>query len=214
MEKYVVLLSGGLDSVVSLFIAKNRGHIELALTFDYGQRAAANEIAAAAYFCEKLGVRHQVINISWLRDLTSTALVDQSLPLPQLKDLDDLEEGGRSAKAVWVPNRNGVFINIAASFAESLGVANIVPGFNKEEAATFPDNSEEFITAVNGSLSLSTLSKVKVVCFTSDMTKTDLIRAAKELAIPLDKLWSCYRAGTRPCGVCESCQRTQRALNS
>lgn len=212
MEKYIVLLSGGLDSVVNLYSAHKAGKVELALTFDYGQRAAANEIVAARYFTRLLNVPHKVIALEWLREITRTALVNQESDLPQLQNLDDMTEAGRSAKAVWVPNRNGVFLNVAASFAEALDVDYIVPGFNKEEAATFPDNSEEFIQASNKAFGLSTMSGVEVKCFTTQMTKKDLMKAARDLGIKLGELWSCYRSGTKPCGVCESCQRSHRAL--
>ena len=211
-NSFVVLLSGGLDSVVNLYWAHRDGQVLKALTFDYGQRAARNEIAAAGFFCNELKIDHQVIDMTWLGKITSTALVQRKQTLPHLKNLDDLGEGEVSAKAVWVPNRNGVFLNVAAAFAESLGAAAVVPGFNKEEAATFPDNSQQFIEATNGAFQLSTLSHVKVKCFTTSMDKAALILQARELGVNLKKVWSCYEAGSAPCGVCESCQRTQRAI--
>jgi 7-cyano-7-deazaguanine synthase len=151
--------------------------------------------------------------ISWLAELTHTALVNREEELPSLSDLDDLTEGNASARKVWVPNRNGVFLNIAASYAESLNAQYVVPGFNKEEAATFPDNSQEFINACDRAFSLSTFNKVKVKCFTTDLDKLAMAQKAREFDIDFKKLWSCYKDGEEPCNTCESCQRTLRALD-
>lgn len=213
-NKYIVLLSGGLDSTVNLYWAREEGVVLRALTFDYGQRSAIKEIGAARGFCEKLGIQHEVIDLPWLQKLTNTALVQKHQALPTLKNLDDMGEADASARSVWVPNRNGVFLNVAGAFAESLGAEYVVPGFNKEEAATFPDNSAAFIDATDAAFALSTLTKVKVKCFTTQMDKTMLVKKARDLKIDIDKLWSCYENGDKPCGKCESCQRTNRALHN
>src|SRR5439155_35646 len=81
---------------------------------------------------------------SWLAALTPTALVNRRAKLPRH------EMSERSAKAVWVPNRNGCFIEIAAAHAESMDAERLITGFNREEAATFPDNSKAYVGAVNG----------------------------------------------------------------
>ncbi len=210
--KFISLLSGGLDSVVNLFLAHKSGLVLRALTFDYGQRAAAQEIKAAKYFSNFLDVSHEVITLPWLGKLTQTALVNIDMEMPAIKNLDDLEEGLGSARKVWVPNRNGVFLNIASSFAESMGADYVVPGFNKEEAATFPDNSQEYIEACDKALSLSTLSHVKVKCFTTSFDKVAMAQEAAKLGIDFRKLWSCYEGNSTPCLKCESCKRTTRAL--
>ncbi|MCC6278423.1 MAG: 7-cyano-7-deazaguanine synthase QueC [Oligoflexia bacterium] len=210
--KFVVLLSGGLDSVVNLYEAKQKGEVTLALTFDYGQRAAKNEIQAARFFCEKLKAPHRVIEIPWLASITKTALVNNESAMPELKNLDDKREADESAKAVWVPNRNGVFLNIAASFAESLGAQAVIPGFNIEEAATFPDNTQAFLDQTTLAFKLSTMSQVKAISFTTQLNKTQMVGRAFELGVDLAHVWSCYQSGSQPCGRCESCQRSARGL--
>jgi len=108
----VVLLSGGLDSAVCLKAVCETPGVARAVTFDYGQRARAREIAASRRMCERLGVTHQVIELPWLADITHTALVDstRALPKPRPDELKD-DAAAQSAEAVWVPNRNGVFVN-------------------------------------------------------------------------------------------------------
>lgn len=198
--------------MVNLYCAHKEGEVLRALTFDYGQKSVRQEIRSAQKFASILGIKHEIIALPWLKGLTQTALVDSSSSIPTVSDLDDLSETRQSAKAVWVPNRNGAFLNIAACYAESLGAGFVIPGFNKEEASTFPDNSPAFIEAVSHSLSLSTLSQVKVACFTSGMDKTKIVKLAKKLEIPFQELWSCYQDGEVPCGKCESCLRSARAF--
>ena len=160
------------------------------------------------------GIRHEVIYLEWLKHLTHTALVNRQQAIPDLPEsqLDDLEAATKTAEKVWVPNRNGVFINIAASYAEDLGAESIVVGFNKEEAQTFPDNSIEFMDRINQSLAYSTLKHPKVVCYTAMMTKVEIVCLGKELRAPFDLMWSCYESGSKPCGKCESCRRFERAM--
>jgi len=211
----VVLLSGGLDSAVNLKRALDETGVAVALTFDYGQRAAAREAAAAALMCRQLDVSHRLIGLPWLADICGTALVNERAAIPRLKP-DQLEENhvtsGQTAEAVWVPNRNGVFVNIAAAFAEGLRAEMIVAGFNAEEAATFPDTSPEFVSAVNAALALSTQRKTRVVSYTQDLTKTDIVRLGREIDAPIAGIWSCYCGEPQECWRCESCARLERAL--
>jgi len=210
----VSLLSGGLDSVVATTVAVREGAVELALTFDYGQRAARAEIEAGRAVARALGIRHRAIELPWLGEITTSALVDPGRDLPGLAadELDDTSKTQASATAVWVPNRNGVFINIAAAFAESLGCEGIVCGFNAEEGRTFPDNTPEFAAAATSALAFSTLNHVRVWNPTQDLTKVEIVALGRRLGAPLRNVWSCYESGPEACGRCESCLRFQRAL--
>ncbi|MCD6506329.1 7-cyano-7-deazaguanine synthase QueC [Candidatus Poribacteria bacterium] len=210
----VVLLSGGLDSTVSFRWAYLETELALALTFDYGQRSVRKEVEAAGCICRKHGVEHKVVKLEWLAEITRTALVRRKEELPQLlpSQLDDRDITERSARAVWVPNRNGVFINVAASFAESLECDLIVVGFNAEEMRTFPDNTPQFVKAVNRSLSFSTLTGVRVISPTQDLTKVEIVRMGRKIGAPLEMVWSCYEGGEEHCWRCESCLRLKRAL--
>ncbi|TEB06917.1 7-cyano-7-deazaguanine synthase [Pelotomaculum schinkii] len=211
--KSVVLLSGGLDSTVSFAHALRESEVALCLTFDYGQRAANQEKKAAAALAAHYRVEHLVVELPFLRDITSTALVrgDLDLPEPDRTGLDDFAASTASAAAVWVPNRNGVFINIAAAFAESRQCGLVVTGFNREEAVTFPDNSTDFVAAAGHALSFSTMNKVKVVSYTQRLDKVEIIKFGLRLGIPFRHIWSCYRGYEKMCGSCESCQRFKRA---
>lgn len=213
MTKSIILLSGGLDSLVSLAIAKEEYNIELALTFDYGQKSVLQEIEASKKICEFYKINHKIIKLDWLKEITQTALVsEKEIPLTSLNDLSSNEFVNKSAASVWVPNRNGVFLNIAASFADSYGYDYIIFGANKEEGTTFPDNTQEFIDKINMAFEFSTQNHTKAYAPLINLNKNDIVSAALEKKTPLELTRSCYSTQGKHCGVCESCVRLKRAL--
>lgn len=192
----IALLSGGLDSVVSMLKAKTVMDIILAITVDYGQRAKEKEIASSRNLCKKLGISHKVIKLEFMQEIESG--------LNETSQINDITP--------WVPNRNGLFINLAAAYAEYLKADYILCGFNREEAIDFPDNSAEFVTAANQSLFYSTLNHVELKSFVIDLDKVQIIKEALKMGIDLNNTWSCYRNTEYPCGVCPSCKRNIAAF--
>lgn len=213
-SKALVLLSSGLDSSVNFYEALQKFQVVLTLTFNYSQKAAACEIASARKLSELEGVKNQVIDLPWFSNFQSSSLINsqKSFPTQSEVQIDSHEQSLKTARSVWVPNRNGIFLNVAAGFAESLGAEFVIPGFNKEEASTFPDNSVEFMKALDQSFEFSTANHVKVECFTKDLEKPAILKRALELKVPLQHLWPCYDNQAKWCGVCESCLRSKRAF--
>lgn len=210
-KKVVVLLSAGLDSTVNIFETIKHGHkVVLALTFDYGQKAAKKEIEQSAKIAKHLNVPHKVVSLPWFKDFNSS-LTQDSINIPTGSAVE-LENKGQPKSSVWVPNRNGIFLNIAAGYAEALGAGTVVPGFNREEAETFADNSREFLERSSKALELSTSNKVNVGCYTIHMNKPELVLLGQGLDIPWELTWPCYLSGDKWCGECESCQRARRAF--
>lgn len=211
-NRAVILLSGGLDSLVSLAEAVNKGvSVALALTFDYGQRAVADEINAAREICKIYNIEHKVIKLPFLAEISNSALNKTECNL----EFDALDK--ESMKAVWVPNRNGLFLNIAASFCDAEGYDCIIIGANKEEAGTFSDNSKEFCNIADEFFKYSTLNGVKVLAPLIELEKYEIINLALHLRVNLGILKSCYNAqgalpGQNHCGVCESCKRLKAAI--
>lgn len=217
--KAITLLSSGLDSVAALTIAAKSFDIEMAITFDYGQRAGTREIEYSKKVCEYFDIEHKVITLNWLSGITSTALVNRNADVPSLsfEDIDETapaEITRDSAKAVWVPNRNGVMLNIAGAFAESRECNYLVVGFNGEEAATFPDNSLAYVKAMDNAFSYSTQNGVKILAPLIELGKTGIVKKALEEKAPLEYSWSCYHGAEIPCGKCESCRRRMRAFKN
>ena len=202
MSRGIILLSGGLDSLVSLGLGGYS--VELALTFNYGQKSAKYEIDASKKICDFYNIKHKVIELDWLKNITHTALVaDVDLP-------DKIDEN--SAKNVWVPNRNGLFLNIAGSFADGEDYDYILIGANKEEAGTFSDNTQIFVDRVNAEFEYSTNKRPKVVAPLINYDKNDIVKLALKNNIPLNLVKSCYAGGEKHCGKCESCIRLKNAL--
>lgn len=208
----LVLLSGGLDSTVAAAIqARRPGGVGLGLCVDYGQRAARREAQAADAVGRALGfpVLHAALPL--LAEVTATALVRRDLPLPHPEPGRLDADAPASADAVWVPNRNGLLVNLAAAVAEARGLERVVVGFNAEEAATFPDNSASFVDHLNSCLRYSTRGRVQVEAPLLHLDKAGLLAEGRRVGAPVHLAWSCYEGGERPCGRCESCRRRARA---
>lgn len=206
--KSLILLSGGLDSLVSLGLKKEELNITLALTFDYGQKSVQQEIQTSKKICDYYNLEHIIIKLDWLKDITHTSLVAKD-NIPTGKSLVLSED---TAKSVWVPNRNGLFLNIAGSFADSEDFDYILIGANKEEGQTFPDNTQEFIDSINAEFLYSTRKHPKVVAPLINYVKNDIVMLALRHGIPLELTRSCYQGGEKHCGICESCLRLKHAL--
>ena len=197
--KSIILLSGGLDSTVSAMIAKKRTNPLFALTFDYGQRACKQEILAAKKICCALRIKHKVVQIPFFNEFKKLVMLSKrkTIATKNFKRLED----------VWVPNRNGLFINVAACYAEYYGANLIVTGFNREEAQEFPDNTPEFMNTMNRTLRYSTLYKVKVKSYVARLTKKEIYNLGLRYKAPLKYIYSCYLGGKKMCGRCASCLR-------
>lgn len=214
-KKGIILLSGGLDSLVSLACGKEKYNISLAITFDYGQKSAKQEIATSEKICMHYSIKHKVIELPWLKEITQTSLVsEKEIPEVKPENLSSSEFVENSASAVWVPNRNGLFLNIAGCFADSYNYDYIIFGANKEEGQTFPDNTQEFVDRVNKEFEFSTQQKPIVVAPLINLNKNDIVKSAIEASAPLELTRSCYSTLDKNCGNCESCVRLKRALEA
>jgi 7-cyano-7-deazaguanine synthase len=217
--KAVVLLSSGLDSTVNLYMAARQMQKPvfdqlLALQFDYGQKAFAKENLQAAKICNQLNLPFKTVKLPFIADWNVSSLINQNQSIPQGESvqINDPVVSGATAKSVWVPNRNGIFLNIAAGFAEALNYQYVIPGFNIEEAQTFADNSMGFIQELEKCFSYSTNNQVKVHCYTIDKNKTQIVQMGQKLGVDFKNIWPCYQSLDKWCGVCESCKRAKRAF--
>jgi len=200
--KSIILLSGGLDSTVSAVIAKKKTQPLFSLTLDYGQRAAKMEILAARKICRALKINHKVVKIPFFKEFSNLVMIDPRKKV-NIKKFSVLKD-------VWVPNRNGLFINIAACYTEYYGADLIVTGFNREEAQEFPDNTLQFMALMNKTLKYSTLTQVKVKSYVSDYDKKEIYKIGLKYNAPLKYIYSCYLGGKKMCGKCASCQRLKK----
>lgn len=200
-NRAVVLASGGLDSIVSMARASSELDVRLVLFCNYGQAALDNERGAVLGAVNFYGLPFLEVDVSWLGGLAPKGMVGGNGPLSSLED-------------VWVPNRNGVLLNVAAAYAEDYNCGIIITGFNREEAVEFPDNSREFVDAAEKCFDFSTRRGLKVRSYTLDMTKREILLEGIRLKAPLSVMWSCYRGGAVMCGECPSCRKLRTALDA
>ena len=207
-KRAVVLLSGGLDSVVSLACALNVMDVRLAVFFNYGQRALQRERNAVMGVVNYYSVPFKEIPLEWMKTLCPEGMREDEPQTGEKAPASVLSDSTH----VWIPNRNGIFLNAASAFAENYRCDYVVTGFNREEAAEFPDNREEYVARLNRALMLSTRSHVKIMSFTQDLSKREIIELGNRLRAPLAEIWSCYQSGQLMCGVCASCRRLKSAM--
>ncbi len=210
--KSIVLLSSGLDSTVAFKEAYDRCDEVLCVTFDYGQRAGKKEIEYAKAICKQFRAGHMIIELPWYRKFRGALTGRGQIPKISSSELDNKEVTQKSAEEVWVPARNVVFLSIGAALAENYRFDLIVTGFDAEEAATFPDNTHEFVESFNRMLNSGTLTHPEVYTPLISLNKAEIVKRGLEIDAPLEWSWSCYEGGDRPCGVCESCLRRARAF--
>lgn len=203
MKRAVILLSGGLDSVTALALAKEQGFECYTLSFNYGQRHDA-ELLAAEKLSKQIGaIEHKVINID-LRAIGGSALTDNSIDVP--------EEHHEGIPVTYVPARNTVFLSIALGWAEVLSAQSIVIGVNAVDYSGYPDCRPEFITAFEKLANVATKAGVEGQKLTIQsplmtMSKADIIQQGIRLGVDYSQTISCYQADSegRACGKCDSC---------
>lgn len=212
MKKAISIFSGGLDCTVATCVYDKTHEIH-AITFDYGQKAFEQELKASKEICKKMGWSHEVIELDWLSKISTSSLnTPEEIPEVSIDDLDDLAKSSETASNVWVPARNTVFTSIALSYAESIGAEIIIVGWNGEEGATFPDNSKEYLEEFNELIDVGSPEKIRIEAPAIDLNKEEIVKLGVEIGAPMKLSYSCYKGETKPCGVCESCVRRNRAF--
>jgi 7-cyano-7-deazaguanine synthase len=210
-------LSGGLDSATTLYLARRQGYRLRCLVCDYGQRHK-REIAAAKRIARRAGVPFDVLNVRlpW----KGSALLDRNIKVPtSLPDgqagLPAGQAGARSRDvnipATYVPARNIIFLSLALSCAEAWGAQSIFIGANAIDYSGYPDCRPDFyrafaLAARRGTKTGVAGRPIAIKTPLIRLSKADIIRKGMRLGVPYALTWSCYKGGSRPCGICDSCR--------
>jgi 7-cyano-7-deazaguanine synthase len=205
--KTVLIYSGGLDSTVLLHRLVADGDDVAALSVDYGQRHRRELISAAAA-CARLGVEHEVADLSGLRRLLAgSSQTDDAVPVPLG------HYAAETMKATVVPNRNMVMISVAAAWAIARGADRVAYAAHGGDHAIYPDCRPGFAAAVDAALSLADWHPVTLHAPYLGMTKADIVAEGARLGIPLADTWSCYDGGDVHCGACGTCVERREAFD-
>lgn len=206
----VVLVSGGMDSLVCAAIAASK-HEHLAfLHLNYGQRTEKKELEcfhAIAQFYDVPKNMRKIIDVSFLKQIGGSSLTDDKIDVKKYKgDSPEIPDS-------YVPFRNTHIISMAVSWCEVVGGKKIYIGAVYEDSSGYPDCRPSYYKAMNALIKEGTKNgDIEVVTPVIYMKKSEIIQKALELKAPLESSWSCYQANDKACGVCDSCALRLRAF--
>jgi 7-cyano-7-deazaguanine synthase len=199
MKQAIILLSGGLDSTVTLYIAKKQGYTPSALIFNYQQRHA-KEIERAKRIAILNGIHYHVvpIDLSWVH----SSLTDKKIPVPVNRNLKK-----NDIPVTYVAGRNIIFLSYAASYAESIGAIKIFIGAHIQDYSGYPDCRPRFLKSFQQAINLGIAKAgIEVVAPLINKSKKEIIKMGLALKVPFEYTWSCYSGGKIPCLTCDSCR--------
>ena len=204
MKDSVIVVSGGMDSITLLYDKKEE--IALAVTFDYGSKHNAREIAWAKVHCGRLGIRHIVIKLDFMQKYFTSSLLEGGDEIPEGHYADE------NMKSTVVPFRNGIMLSVAAGIAESNGLKKILIANHGGDHTIYPDCRPEFIGAMDRAIANGTYEDVRIDAPYTNITKADIAKIGKLLGIDYSGTWSCYKGGERHCGKCGTCIERKEAM--
>ena len=201
-KKCVVVLSGGPDSATVAYWAKRQGYQIYPITFNYGQ-IAVKETAIAQQIAANLGATAKVVDLSELKAVfgSVTALCNADIPLT-----------AEFSTPIIVPFRNAILLSVAVAYASAVGAKDIFYGAHGSDEPNYPDCRREFYEAFEKAAQLGTGEEITIKAPFSGYRKSELLKEANKLGVPLELTWSCYRDGEKHCGRCESCVNRKRAF--
>jgi len=206
VKKAVCLISGGLDSCVVSFIAKEKGFGIYALSFQYGQ-LHKKELSCAKKIAEAVGAKNHIILDVDFNKIAGSSLLDAS---QDSIDNHDLKDVGRDIPSTYVPARNTVFLSLALAYAETIDADAIFLGTNAVDFSGYPDCRPKYIQAYQKMANLATKRGVEgnpigIETPLLTQTKSELVKTGLKLNVPFENTWSCYRGKENACGRCDSC---------
>ena len=205
-KKAVCLLSGGLDSCVTSFIAKEKGFDIYALSFQYGQ-LHKKELPCTKKIAEALEAKKHIILDIDFNKIARSSLLDESQDSINNHELEDV---GREIPTTYVPARNTVFLSLALAYAETIDADAIFLGVNAVDFSGYPDCRPKYIQAYQEMANLATKrgvegNPISIEAPLLHLTKSMIIKTGLKLKAPFENTWSCYRGKQHACGRCDSC---------
>jgi len=200
LNRAIILVSGGLDSLVTASIAHDENDEVYFLHLNYGQKTEARELKSFQAICDYYHPTDQrVIHLSYIKEFGGSSLVDENLLIPEERVTNELP-------STYVPFRNGNFICVAVHYAETIKANRIYIGAVEVDGTAYPDCRQNFFlylqTAINAGLKNYSL---EICTPLIKLSKSEIVRLGVERQVPFHLSWSCYSNNELACGKCESC---------
>lgn len=212
MNKGIVLLSGGMDSIVTAAIAIQECSETFFLHVRYQQRTEERELSSFHKIKEHYKPDGSLIcDLTYLKQIGTSSLLDETIPL---KPSSEINSFPKKIPDTYVPFRNAHLLAIATSWAESIAAERIYIGAVEEDSSGYPDCREVFLKAFNEAMNLgtkgSTIFDIRAPLL--HLTKKEIVLKGIELQVPFQYSWSCYQNNDTPCGICDSCRLRKKAF--
>lgn len=202
--KYLLVLSGGMDSVTMLH--EYRDEIAAAVTFQYGSNHNKREAHYARINCESLGIEWIEIDLSFMGKHFESSLLQGADAIPEGRYDDD------NMKSTVVPFRNGIMLAVAAGLAESRGYDGVMIANHAGDHAIYPDCRPEFIRSMGEAISAGTYEHLKLYAPYTNLTKGEIACRGKAIGVDYSLTYSCYKGAEKHCGKCGTCVERAEAL--
>ncbi len=200
-QKAIVLVSGGMDSLVTAAMAAREYELCF-LHLNYGQRTEKRELKAFNDIADYYNVTKKlVVNVEHLSQIGGSSLTDSNI---QISNADLYYKGIPTS---YVPFRNANILSVAVSWAEVIGAEKIYIGAVEEDSSGYPDCREVFYDAFNKVIELGTKpdTNIRIETPIIHLKKHEIVTKGKDLNVPFELSWSCYRNEDKACGTCDSC---------
>jgi 7-cyano-7-deazaguanine synthase len=209
----VVVVSGGMDSVTLAYYLKDMytGLEWHYMSFDYGQRHV-KELEYAVLNAEKLGARHDIVNLQPLTRLlvpSGSVLVNMEAEVPEGHYAED------SMRATVVPNRNAIMLSIAVAAAVVDEAEFVAAGMHAGDHFVYPDCRPTFFDAFHHAMRMANKGfwSGRLIAPFIEITKSDIVRIGAQLGVDYSQTWSCYKGGVIHCGECGTCVERKEAFD-
>ena len=203
MNKAIVLLSGGMDSLVCAGEAfADNGQVSF-LHLNYGQKTSSRErrsfddIARFYHVQEK---DRKIIDMTFLKQIGGSSLTDDKIDVKTYQGESNLIPDS------YVPFRNSIILSLAVSWAEAVGATKLYIGANHEDSPGYPDCRPGYYEAFNKVIKEGTKAgNIEIITPVINLKKKDIVNRGLTLGVPFKLSWSCYKNSDKACGICDSC---------
>lgn len=199
----IVLLSGGMDSLVCAGLAVRDNKDVYFVHMDYGQKTSLKERECFDNISDFYHIplqRRKVIDMTFLKQIGGSSLTDETMEV-QSANLDN-----REIPDSYVPFRNSIILSLAVSWAEVVGAQKLYIGANHEDSPGYPDCRPSYYQAFAKVIEEGTkAADIKIITPVISLRKAEIVKLGQDLKVPFNMSWSCYKSGVKACGACDSC---------